>query len=66
VLLGSRDWAVCEAENGWSGVEKFEEQKPDVVVYGFGYAWNEWHRDSSDDVHRRSDNTDNLVHHIRL
>jgi two-component system, NarL family, invasion response regulator UvrY len=32
VLLGSRDWAVCEAENGWSGVEKFEEQKPDVVV----------------------------------
>jgi CheY-like chemotaxis protein len=32
LLLGSRDWAVCEAENGWSGIEKFEEHKPDVVV----------------------------------
>ena len=32
LLLGSRDWVVCEAENGWSGVEKFEEHKPDVVV----------------------------------
>jgi two-component system chemotaxis response regulator CheY len=33
VLLGSRDWTICgEAENGWSGVEKFEELKPDVVV----------------------------------
>jgi CheY-like chemotaxis protein len=32
LLLGSRDWVVCEAENGWSGVEKFEERKPDVVV----------------------------------
>jgi two-component system, chemotaxis family, chemotaxis protein CheY len=32
-LLGSRNWTICgEAENGWSGVEKFEELKPDVVV----------------------------------
>jgi two-component system, chemotaxis family, chemotaxis protein CheY len=32
MLLGSRDWTVCEAEGGWAGVEKFEELKPDVVV----------------------------------
>lgn len=33
VLLGSRDWTICgEAENGWEGVEKFDELKPDVVV----------------------------------
>jgi two-component system chemotaxis response regulator CheY len=33
MLLGSRNWTICgEAENGWSGVEKFEELKPDVVV----------------------------------
>lgn len=26
-------WFVCgEAENGWSGVKKFEELKPDVVI----------------------------------
>ncbi len=32
-LLGSREWTICgEAEDGWSGVEKFEELKPDVVV----------------------------------
>jgi two-component system chemotaxis response regulator CheY len=28
----SRDWIVCgEAEDGWSGVKKFHELKPDVV-----------------------------------
>jgi two-component system, chemotaxis family, chemotaxis protein CheY len=33
VLLGSRDWTVCgEAEDGRSGVKKFAELKPDVVV----------------------------------
>jgi two-component system chemotaxis response regulator CheY len=33
MLLGSRNWDVCgEAENGWSGVQKFSELKPDVVV----------------------------------
>ena len=32
LLLGSRDWTVCEAENGWTGIEKFEKLKPDVVV----------------------------------
>lgn len=32
VLLGSRNWTVCEAEDGWSGIHKFEERKPDVVV----------------------------------
>jgi len=32
LLLGSRDWTVCEAESGWAGIEKFEELKPDVVV----------------------------------
>jgi CheY-like chemotaxis protein len=33
VLLGSRDWTICgEAKSGESGVEKFEELKPDVVV----------------------------------
>jgi two-component system, chemotaxis family, chemotaxis protein CheY len=32
-LLGSRAWTVCgEAENGWDGVEKFKELRPDVVV----------------------------------
>jgi two-component system, chemotaxis family, chemotaxis protein CheY len=36
VLLSSRDWSICgEAENGRSGVEKFEELKPDVVVLDF-------------------------------
>jgi two-component system chemotaxis response regulator CheY len=33
MLLGSRDWTVCgEAEDGRSGVKKFAELKPDVVV----------------------------------
>ena len=33
LLLGSRHWHVCgEAENGCSGVEKFNELKPDVVI----------------------------------
>ena len=32
MLLGSRDWAVCEAESGWAGVKKFKELRPDVVV----------------------------------
>lgn len=33
LLLGSRDWTICgEAEDGRSGVEKFAELKPDVVV----------------------------------
>jgi two-component system nitrate/nitrite response regulator NarL len=32
LLLRSRDWTVCEAENGWAGIEKFEKMKPDVVV----------------------------------
>jgi two-component system chemotaxis response regulator CheY len=32
-LIHSHFWTVCgEAENGWSGVKKFEELKPDVVV----------------------------------
>jgi two-component system, chemotaxis family, chemotaxis protein CheY len=32
-LLGSRQWIICgEAENGWSGVKKFQELKPDVVL----------------------------------
>jgi chemotaxis response regulator CheB len=33
VLLGSRSWTICgEAEDGRSGIEKFEELWPDVVV----------------------------------
>jgi two-component system, chemotaxis family, chemotaxis protein CheY len=32
-ILSSHYWFVCgEAENGWSGVKKFEELKPDVVI----------------------------------
>jgi two-component system chemotaxis response regulator CheY len=32
-LVRSRHWTVCgEAENGWSGVKKFNELKPDVVL----------------------------------
>jgi two-component system chemotaxis response regulator CheY len=32
-ILRSRHWTVCgEAENGWSGVKKFQELKPDVVL----------------------------------
>jgi DNA-binding LytR/AlgR family response regulator len=31
--MGSRHWTACgEAENGWSGVKKFQELKPDVVL----------------------------------
>jgi CheY-like chemotaxis protein len=33
LLLGSRDWTICgEADNGRSGVRKFHQLKPDVVV----------------------------------
>lgn len=32
MLLGSRDWSVCEAENGCDGITKFRKLKPDVVV----------------------------------
>jgi two-component system, chemotaxis family, chemotaxis protein CheY len=32
-IVRSRHWTVCgEAENGWSGVQKFNELKPDVVL----------------------------------
>jgi CheY-like chemotaxis protein len=32
-IVRSRRWTVCgEAENGWSGVTKFQELKPDVVL----------------------------------
>jgi two-component system chemotaxis response regulator CheY len=32
-IIHSQYWTVCgEAENGWSGVKKFQELKPDVVV----------------------------------
>ena len=32
-IVRSRDWTVCgEAENGWSGVKRFEELKPDLVL----------------------------------
>jgi two-component system chemotaxis response regulator CheY len=33
VLLGARDWDICgEAEDGCSGIELFEQLKPDLVV----------------------------------
>jgi len=33
LLLGSRDWTLCgEADSGRSGVTKFHQLKPDVVV----------------------------------
>jgi len=33
VLLGSREWAICgEAENGCSGIELFEQLRPDLAV----------------------------------
>jgi two-component system chemotaxis response regulator CheY len=32
LLLGSRDWAVSEAESGRDGVAKFKKLEPDVVV----------------------------------
>ena len=32
-ILRSRQWTVCgEAEDGWSGVKKFHELKPDLVL----------------------------------
>jgi CheY-like chemotaxis protein len=31
-ILWSRQWTVCEAEDGRTGVRKFEELKPDAVV----------------------------------
>src|SRR5260370_20311646 len=32
-IVRSRHWTVCgEAENGWSGVKKFQELKPDLVL----------------------------------
>ena len=32
-IISSHYWLVCgEAESGWSGVKKFEELKPDVVI----------------------------------
>lgn len=33
VIVRSRRWTVCgEAESGWSGVKKFNELKPDLVL----------------------------------
>jgi len=32
-IINSHYWLVCgEAESGWSGVKKFEELKPDIVI----------------------------------
>ena len=36
-IINSQFWDVCgEAESGWSGVKKFQELKPDVVVLDLG------------------------------
>jgi two-component system chemotaxis response regulator CheY len=36
-IIRSHYWDVCgEAENGWSGVKKFQELKPDIVVLDLG------------------------------
>jgi two-component system chemotaxis response regulator CheY len=32
MLLGSRDWTICEADSGRDGIAKFRKLKPDVVV----------------------------------
>jgi len=33
VIVRSRQWTICgEADNGWSGVKKFNELKPDLVL----------------------------------
>jgi two-component system chemotaxis response regulator CheY len=33
MLLGSRDWTICgEADDGCSGIRKFQQLKPDVVI----------------------------------
>jgi DNA-binding NarL/FixJ family response regulator len=35
-LVRSREWTVCgEAENGWTGVKKFNELMPDLVLLDF-------------------------------
>jgi CheY-like chemotaxis protein len=32
-IVRSRQWTVCgEAESGWSGIKKFQELRPDVVL----------------------------------
>jgi len=32
-IVRSRHWTVCgEAENGWTGIRKFQELRPDVVL----------------------------------
>ena len=32
-IVRSRQWTVCgEAESGWSGIRKFQELKPDLVL----------------------------------
>jgi CheY-like chemotaxis protein len=32
-IVRSRHWTVCgEADNGWSGIKKFQELRPDVVL----------------------------------
>jgi two-component system chemotaxis response regulator CheY len=32
-IVRSRHWSVCgEAESGWSGIKKFQELKPDLVL----------------------------------
>jgi DNA-binding NarL/FixJ family response regulator len=36
-IVRSHHWTVCgEAENGWSGVKKFQELKPDLVLLDLG------------------------------
>ena len=36
-IILSQYWDVCgEAENGWSGVKKFQELRPDVVIIDLG------------------------------
>ena len=35
-IVRSREWTVCgEAENGWTGVKKFNELMPDLVLLDF-------------------------------
>jgi CheY-like chemotaxis protein len=32
-IVRSRQWTVCgEANSGWSGIKKFQEQRPDLVL----------------------------------
>jgi response regulator RpfG family c-di-GMP phosphodiesterase len=62
-IVRSRDWTVCgEAEDGWSGVKKFQELRPDLVLLDLSMPDIDGLESRANDIRLRSNSADNSFH----